>query len=295
MSLADQIGVPQGQGGLQTDDPAGGLQQPLVLLLLGVGSVVGGDELQSVVLQPLDDGETVRVGPQRGVHLGIDAVLLHRLLGEGEVVGSGLRPDVRSQPLGQADQLHCVPGADMLDVHPGPSGQGQHTVSGYHHILCAGGGPGEAQLLAHLPLVHPRLIDQGRVLLVEAEHCAQLFGQDHGLMGHLGVQEGHPVVGEAHSSGPLELRHVHQLLALHPLGHTGGLEDPDPGPLPLLPGAVDGLGAVYGGLRVGHTDDGGVSSPLGGGRAGLHRLLVGGAGVPEVGVYIDQARGHDLA
>ena len=113
-------------------------------------------------------------------------------------------------------------------------------------------------------------------------------------MGHLGVQEGHPVVGEAHSSGPLELRHVHQLLALHPLGHTGGLEDPDPGPLPLLPGAVDGLGAVYGGHRVGHTDDGGVSSPLGGGRAGLHRLLVLQPRIPEMHMQVDKA-GHHIA
>ena len=104
-----QIGIQQGEGGLQPHDAHGALLQPTGLLLGAVGGVIG------AVGQPLQQGLPVGGTAERGIHLEAAVLLQHGFVHQ-QIVGGRLTGDVQPLRLGPADQGHALLGGDVADV-----------------------------------------------------------------------------------------------------------------------------------------------------------------------------------
>ena len=69
LSGEHQVGIQQGKSGLQSNDAEGALFQPPGLLLLRVGRMVGGNDLNRAVLDTLYESKPVLPAAHRRVHL----------------------------------------------------------------------------------------------------------------------------------------------------------------------------------------------------------------------------------
>ena len=81
--------------------------------------MVGGDGVQGAVKKPLQEGLPVLFPPEGRGHLEEGVKGPQGLLGEGEVVGGGLRGHGEARALRLPDELQAPLRGKVLDVEPG--------------------------------------------------------------------------------------------------------------------------------------------------------------------------------
>ena len=149
---------------LQADDAVGRLVQLAHLLFRRVRRMVGGDDVQGAVLEAGDDGLHVGVGAQRRRHLVVAVEGAQALVGEREVVRTGLAGDADAALSGPADQVDAAGRGDVQDVQPAAGQLGQGDVAVDHHLLGRGRHAAQAQPHALEALVHDAAARQLEVL-----------------------------------------------------------------------------------------------------------------------------------
>ena len=97
--------------------------------------VVGGDQVDCAVFEPLNDLLAVFFGAERRIHLGKCAVLKKCFLCKCVVMRGCLCVDVSTEFFCCTDKFNGVCGADMLDYDSSTASKGKHTVTGNHHFL----------------------------------------------------------------------------------------------------------------------------------------------------------------
>ena len=104
----DQGHDADGQQRLQADDAVGRLVQFAHFLFRRVRRVVGGDHFERAVAQPGEDGLHVGLGPQRRRHLVIAVEGAQALVGQREVMRTGLAADADAALLAAANQIDAA-------------------------------------------------------------------------------------------------------------------------------------------------------------------------------------------
>ncbi len=295
MPLAHQVRDAQGQRRLQPDDAARGLGERPRLLLGAVRRVVGRDDVDGAVFESLDDGVAVGVRAQRRVHLGHGALFEHGLLRQREMVRRRLGGDARAELLGQANHLHGVARADVLDVHARPGMQRQHAVARHQHVLGQRRSPAQPQRLRHRTGVHARRGDERLVFLVERQRQVELRRALHRFLHQRLVHERDAVVGESRRAGRGKPLHVDDFLAGKVFADGSAGEHVDAACGALVQHIAQRLFVVDGGLGVRHAHD--RREPAGRRRCrpAFDVLFIGEARVAEVHVHVHQPRRHDAA
>jgi hypothetical protein len=115
--------------------------------------VVGGEHLDSVVLEARDDRLDVAPGAQGGVHLVVRVEGAEPLVGQGEMVRARLGRHAHPAPLAFADQLDRAGRRDVLDMEPAAGDLGQADVARDHDVLGRRGHAAEAEPHRLEPLV----------------------------------------------------------------------------------------------------------------------------------------------
>jgi len=280
----------QGDGGLEADHAMGRVLEAAGLLGVGVGGVVGGDDVDVAGGQSADQGVAVGRRPERRVHLVVRIGARHVGGGEAEVVRRRLRRHGHAPPPRPAHQLQSAGRGQVGDVQAAVGRLGQEHVAGDVHLLGQRALAGDAPPLGLGAGVHGAAPRQGLVLAVvdddPAEAPHDLHRPEHGGR----ILDRLPVVGEGAAAERRQPGQVGQLRAAAPGGDGGDgvhVREADGG------GAVQHqlvhLGRVADGLRVGHGRHGGEPAADGGQQAGGDGLLVFEARFAQVDVHVHEA------
>ncbi len=215
-------------------------------------------------------------------------------MAEAEVVGCHLSRDGQPAGLGASHQPHAARGAHVGDMHVGTRELSQGDVAGHDRLLGSGGEAAQAQAGRHPALVHHparerqglAVVDDGQATPVGAEHGGVLQGPPH----QMSVGHRRTVIAEGDGARRGQLIQLSQFLALPRLGDAADGQDAySTLRLRRAQDELDGGCGVGGGLRVGHGADGGESAAGRRQGTGGDGLLVLEAGLPQVGVDIDEA------
>ena len=232
----------------------------------------------------------VQPGPQGRIHPGQGPPAQELVLGQGEVLRTGLTGDGDSFFLKLPDDLHRPGRGDVADVDGGSGLLGQHGVPHDLKLLRNGGPARQAQRPGDPAFIDGVIFHHIGVLTVGQDGKLLPSAPDQGVPQQVGVLHRHPVVRQGHRSGFLQRGGIGERLSLLPPGHCADGPHVDPtGLRRLLPHQGDALGAVGGGAGIGHGCDGGEPSPGGCQAAGLYGLLVLKAGLPQVDVHVHQS------
>jgi len=286
------LGEDDAEHGLQPEDAIRRSGKFNILLLDAVRSVVGGDDIDSAVAQAGHEGLHISAAAQGGIHLEIGVVLFQRLLGESQVVRHHLTGHPYPIILGAAHQFNPLGRGDVGDMDMSAGEFGQGNIAGDHHRLGNVGDARQAQPGRHPALVHVAAGGQIGLLTVvdyrHAEHVRILERVPH----HRGAFHRTAIVGKGDRSGPHQLGHLGDLLALALFGHRRNGKHLDELLLSAFFEKTHHLLFVAGRFSVGHGAD--RRDPAGHGcrAAAFHGLLVLAAGFAQMNVHVDQA-GHD--
>ena len=191
--------------------------------------MVGGHRVDGTVGQPAPQGGAVRPGTQGRGHNGLQALLgvAVGLLGEGEILGAGLHPEVPLPGGPGLAHLRQPGGAGQVHhVHRRLPGQGGQVEQAAHRLRLAPGGAasgvvdGGRQALGPVPapqeVHHPVVLavggDDQTVLLGLPEHLEQGAVVQAVVIGQIGLE-----AGDALPVG--NLPHLPEDLTVHVLEH----------------------------------------------------------------------------
>ena len=293
--LIDKIGLHQPQGGLEADHPRRGAVELAVLFLDRMRGMVGYYAVDGAVNQPLDHGVAVALRAQRRVdpQIRIES-LAYFIIGQNEVLGSGLGRHPDTLLLGLADSIHRAACGDVLDMEATAGHAAQGDISQDGDFLRYRRGPLHSQSRRLIGFVHHRSLAEELVLGV----------LHHGDVKHLGVLErpAHDgrvldivaVIGNTDHPDLGQVADLGQFLAVNVLGDSAHDENSGIGARGAVLDELDRLLVVDAGRRVGHTAHG--RKPARGGRltAGHHRLFVLAARFAQMHVHVDEARHDEL-
>ena len=244
--------------------------------------------------RPVAHRGDVGVGAQRRVHLE------HRVVATAHSAWVSVKWwVVASQVTGRPSALACAHHLDragrgeVLEVDPGAGEAGQGEVAEHHQLLGLGRLAGDAEAGRPLPLVHVAAGGEHRVLAVlgEDDALAEAAGVLHGPAHEAGVGDAGAVVGEEPHAELGHLAERRELLARPADGdgargaHVARRRAAELEHLAHDAGVVDGRDGV------GHGEDARVAAEGGGPGAGLDGLGLLLAGLAEVAVEVDEARG----
>ena len=256
--------------------------------------MVRGDGVYGAVGKPCLHGRDVGGASERRVHLGVGVVAAHSLVGQREVVRSGLTGHLHAASLGIADDARRADGGDVGDVHRRTGEFGQVHLAGYGDVLGRPGNPFKPQFGRDEPFVHGPLAHQRQVFGVGDDGDAYALGVFQRAAHQLRVAYGLAVVRYRYAPGLFKFTHLGQALALAPLGDAADREDVDHR---LVLGLVDHVG----GNRLAVDDRGGVGHAGHGGEAPCRRRTAAGrdvflilqARIAQVHMHVDETRGDN--
>ena len=75
--------------------------------------MVGGNDIDGIVFEPLLDRFNVGIDPKGRAHFGIGIITSHRILRQGKMMRSHLAGHRKALGLGQSNQFHGFATADM--------------------------------------------------------------------------------------------------------------------------------------------------------------------------------------
>src|SRR4051794_31698838 len=175
----------------------------------------GGLFLPRAVRPALDQRLAVVFGSEWRVHLQPRVEALEQdLVGQREVVRTGLAGDADAARLGLGDVLHRLAGAQVLDVDAAFLVARDRGVAGDQRRLADARDAGQAEPGGDDALVHHAFAGERRVLLVEGDDAAAELLVLQRLAQDAGAVDGLAVVGEAEGAALSQLGHLGQGLAL---------------------------------------------------------------------------------
>ena len=261
-----------------------------------MGRVVAGDGVQSPVPETFHQGVAVLAGAQGRVHLVIGAARAARevVLGQGEVVGSGLGGDREAGALGAAHQVHGPGAAHMADVEAAARERGQGQVAQGHERLGGGGDAGQAQALGEASFMDDASGRQMVVLRVVEHGKPGGPREEQGPAHELRVHDRAAVVADGRGPGLMQGFQVGEPFSPLAQGEGAGEEDMDgrvaPGDAPrgMEPGR--GIGRRE---RIGHGEH--RANAARGPRSAQDGLILLPPGLAQMDMHVYDAGDHPTA
>ena len=161
----------QRESGLETDHSAGGFCEVLLcLLMVCVGGVIGGDQIDRTVREAGNDCPAVCLCAQGRIDLGQSAAAEDSFLCQREVMRCRFRVNAGVQLSGIADEFHAFCCGDVLDTERGTGLYSKIHVSADQGDLRFAGRTGKIQgLSCSSSSVDPVLGDEVFVLFMKAD------------------------------------------------------------------------------------------------------------------------------
>ncbi len=296
-TFGDVVVEEGGEGGFEAGDAEGGAGEVLIFFELGVGGVVGGDDVEDAVDETLQERGVVGSGAQGRVHFVVGVVVADVLVIEDEVVGGDLAGDADAAVFGAANGVHAERGGDVLDVEVDADVFGEANVAGDADFFADGRDALEAEAVGDAAFMHAAFTGEFFDFAMAGEGEVELFGVLHGAAENLGVADGVAIVGEVDDAAAFHAGDAGEFFTFATFGDGAGGEDggPDAG---FFAGDVedvlDGGGAVDGGVGIGlenHAGDAAVDGGFGAGEDGFFVLASGFAGVD---VDVEEGGEEDL-
>ena len=289
---------PQGQAdtGFQADYARRGRQ--VILLLVGhvLGQVIGGDGVDRAVPQTGAQRLDVRRRAQRRVDLGVGVVTLDGLVGQREVMRTGLGGHVQALVLGAPQEADRFRAAHVLHVQVRAAQRRQLDIAVHDGALRRRRRPRQPQNGGYRALVHDAVTGQHAVLAMrqhrQAEHAAVFHGAAH----QPGAGDALRAIRQGHDAGLVHAADFGQRLALQDRGRGADRVEPGAAGHAGAPQNVFGYRRrVVHRLGIRHHRHRGEATGSSGGQPAGYRLPVLVARFAEVDVHVDEARRHNPA
>ena len=161
-----QVRAVDGQRGFEADDPVGGVGELALFLVVVVGRVIGDEQINRAVGEPLLQRFDISRSAQRRIHLRIRVVAFDRIFGERDVVRADFRRHVDAALLAPPDELDRALRAEMAQVDVSTGALGEENVANDVNLLGFGGDALETELGAHDAFIHGSTTGQCHVLAV---------------------------------------------------------------------------------------------------------------------------------
>lgn len=279
-----------GEGGFHSNDSKWGGIKFGILLVGGMRGVIGSDNIQTSIKDPIDDGLAIRLGTQGRVHFEIGIEILAGGVCEEKVMGSGLAGDADTAFAGAPNDIDAIGGRYMLVVNVGVQGFGKDHVTPDDDIFGGGGPALETEAKGPFAFMHDRALSHAGVLAMvhdeEIEHAGVFDGPPHDFV----VLNAFAIVGDCDNALIGKGTDRRERFAVHSHREAAGGQDiHERGVFNGVADSADRSWIVGDGTGIGHTDNGGKSTRCRGAGSRADVLLVGLTGFPQMHVNIDQS------
>ena len=228
----DEVVIEGDKGRIQAGDAIGRAKEILGFFERRVRRMVGGNDVEDAFDEPFQQRITIRLRPQRRVHLIVRVVIPDVLVGEHQMVRHHFRRNLHiAAGFPPADGLHAELAGHVLDVNVRARRMGQANVAVDDDFLRAGRRTLDAEPVAHHPFVQGARPGQLRHLAVAGEKHPKLGGVLHRPQQHRRVGGGISVVGQHLHPERAHALNFRQLLALAVLGDAAGGVHRNAGPV----------------------------------------------------------------
>ncbi len=281
---------------LQPDDSRLRLGEGHALAFHIVRRVIAGDAVDDAVGEAGCDGAPVRFPTQRRRQLGEGAVIADLVLVQREIGRSGIAGDAQPFLLGLADRFDRGGGRDVRGViaRAGPAHQMQVALD--HHHFGIGRDARNAETGGQLAIVHRPAIGEARLFRMLDHQRIEAARIGQGAAHHLHVAHRMESVGEAERAAIGQQRHLHQILALQPLGQGAvAIDLHAPGLARASRNELDAGHVVDDRLGIGQAHHRGDAAGRRRQAAGLDRLLVLLARLAQLHAHIDETGRQHMA
>ena len=269
------------------------------LFFLGVGGVVCGQDIDDALGNCFDDGVSIGLFAERGVHFCVRVVGISigegaGLIGEGDVVGGCFGGDRLIFGLGACEYLYGAGGGEMLDVVSGVDIFVEADVSLDDDFFGHPWPTDEPEACGDGSIVHGGVFSEFGLLAVLHEGEVGVCAGLEDLLHDSGVLDDIAVVRDGDGSGLFAEVDLGDLLTSAGFGGGGDREDAAVGGLfDFEADPFHQFRGVKGGCCVGHAADGGEAAGHGCEGAGLNIFFRGLAGLAEVDMGVDEPWGCD--
>ena len=289
---------PQGQAdaGFQADYARRGRQ--VILLLVGhvLGQVIGRNGVDRAVPQAGAQRLDVRRRAQRRVDLGVGVVTLDGLVGQREVMRTGLGGHLQALVLGSPQEADRFRAAHVLHVQMRTAQRRQLDVAVHDGALRRRRRPRQSQDGGHRAFMHDAVTGQHAVFAMRQDRQAEHAAVFHGAAHQPGAGDALRAIRQGHDASLVHAADFGQRLALQARGRGADRVEPGAG------GHGGASQNVFGHRRrvvhrlgIRHHRHRGKAAGSSGGQPAGHRLAVLVARLAEVDVHVDEARRHDPA